>query len=100
MRRLLPGVTDARHRLAEQSQRLQARAEAFRVRKEVLKASFIAAESSLRVHETIAASGLPGDDGGRQQDDAARRSAQRKPGSPISPPRWSGNWARKPGRKA
>ena len=56
------------HRLAEQSQRFQARAEAFRVQKEVLKASFIAAESSLRVHQAIAASGLPGDDSGRQQD--------------------------------
>jgi len=69
VRRLLPRVTEARRRLAEQSQRFQARTEALRVRKEVLKASFIAAESSLRVHETIAASGLRGDDGDRQQDD-------------------------------
>jgi phage shock protein A len=69
VRRLLPGVTEARRRLAERSQRFQARTEALRVRKEVLKASFIAAESSLRVHETIAASGLRGDDGDRQQDD-------------------------------
>jgi hypothetical protein len=69
MRRLLPGVMDAERRLAERSQRLQARAEAFRVRKEVLKASFVAAESSLRIHETIAASGLPGDDGDRRQED-------------------------------
>src|SRR5207253_5622024 len=51
VRRLLPGVMDARRRLAVQGQRLQARAEAFRVQKEVLKASFTAAESSLRVHE-------------------------------------------------
>jgi hypothetical protein len=70
VRRLLPGVTEAMRRLAEQSQRFQARTEALRVRKEVLKASFIAAESSLRVHETIAASGLRGDDGDRQQDDS------------------------------
>src|SRR6185437_4810130 len=70
MRRLLPRVMDARRRLAEQGQRLQVGAEAFRVQKEVLQASFIAAESSLRVHETIAASSLPGDDGGRRPEDA------------------------------
>jgi len=69
MRRLLPGVTEARRRLSGESQRFQARIEAFRVRREVLKASLVAAESSLRVRQAIAASGLPGDDGGRQQDD-------------------------------
>jgi phage shock protein A len=68
--RLLPGVMDARRRLAQQGQRLLARAEAFRVQKEVLKASFTAVESSLRVHEAVAASGLPGDDGGRRPEDA------------------------------
>jgi hypothetical protein len=67
MRRLLPGVAEAGHRLGEQTQRFQARTEALRVRKEVLKASYLAAESSLRVHEAIAASGLPGDDAGRPQ---------------------------------
>jgi phage shock protein A len=70
VRRLQPRVTEAMRRLAEQSRRFQARTEALRVRKEVLKASFSAAESSLRVHETIAASSLRGDDGGRQQDDS------------------------------
>jgi phage shock protein A len=70
MRRLLPRVMDATRRLAEQGQRLQLRAEAFRVQKEVLKASFTAAESSLRVHKTIASSSLPGDDGGRRPEDA------------------------------
>jgi len=69
MRRLLPGVLDAGRRLAERSQRLLARAEAFRIRKEVLKASFLAAESSLRVQEAIAASGLAGGDGGGRPDD-------------------------------
>jgi hypothetical protein len=68
--RLLPGVMDARRRLAVQGQRLHARAEAFRVRKEVLKASFTAAESSLRVHETVATSGLSGDDGVWPPEDA------------------------------
>jgi hypothetical protein len=61
---------DAERRLAERSQRLQARAEAFRVRKEVLKAGYTAADSSLRVHEAIASSGLAGDDSGRQQEDS------------------------------
>jgi hypothetical protein len=70
VRRLLPRVVDAGRRLAERSQRLQARAEAFRVRKEVLKASFTAAGSSLRVQQAIAASGLAGDDPGRQQEDS------------------------------
>jgi hypothetical protein len=67
--RLLPGMLDARRRLAQQGQRLLARAEAFRVQKEVLKASFTAAESTLRVHEAVAASGLPGDDGGWRPED-------------------------------
>jgi phage shock protein A len=69
VRRLLPGVLDAGRRLTERSQRLQARTDAFRVWKEVLKASFTAAESSLRVHEAIAGSGLPGDDGSRPPED-------------------------------
>jgi hypothetical protein len=69
MRRLLPGVTRAGRRLSGESQRFQARIEALRVRREVLKASLVAAESSLRVRQAIAASGLPGDDGDRQQDD-------------------------------
>jgi phage shock protein A len=70
MGRLLPGVLNAGRRLAERSQRLQARADAFRVRKEVLKAGYAAADSSLRVQEAIAASGLAGDDSGRQQADS------------------------------
>ena len=70
VRRLLPGVLDAGRRLAERSQRLQARAEAFRVWKEVLKASLTAAESTLRVQDAIAASGLPNDDGRRPPEDA------------------------------
>jgi hypothetical protein len=68
VQRLLPGVTETARQLNKETQRFQARADAFRVRREALKASFVAAESSLRVHKAIAASGLPGDDGGRQQD--------------------------------
>ncbi len=68
-RRLLPGVIEARDRLGQAAQRLQARADAWRVRKEVLKASYIAASSSLRVREAIAALDLADDDGDRQDED-------------------------------
>jgi hypothetical protein len=74
--RLLPRVLDARRRLAVQGQRLQARAEAFRVQKEVLKVSFTAAESSLRVHEAVAASGLPGDDDGWRPENAGEEISE------------------------
>jgi hypothetical protein len=67
LRRLLPGVIEARHRLGEKSQQLQARVDAFRVRKEVLKASYTAATL---LAETFAASGLPGDDDGGQQENS------------------------------
>ena len=68
-RRLLPGVIEARDRLGLATQRLQARADAWRVRKEVLKASYVAASSSLQVRETIAALGLADDDGDRQDEE-------------------------------
>jgi len=77
VRRLLPGVMDAGRRLAERSQRLQVRAEAFRVRKEVLRANLTAAESSLRVQEAIAASGLAGGDGRRPEDTGGEIGAAR-----------------------
>ena len=99
-RRLLPGVIEARRRLAAQNQRLQARAEALRVRKEVLKASFTRrnpASGSTRPSPPPACAVMTAT-GGRTT--VTRRSARRKPGSPISPPRWSANWARKPGQKA
>jgi phage shock protein A len=70
VRRLLPGVVDAGRRLAERSQRLQERADAFRARKAVLKAGFTAADSSIRVQKAIAAAGLAGEDSGRQQEDS------------------------------
>jgi hypothetical protein len=68
-RRLLPGVIEARRRLEEATQRRQARANAARTRKEILKASCIAAHSSLLVRKTIAASLLTGDDDGRPEED-------------------------------
>jgi phage shock protein A len=66
--RLLPGVVQARDRLATATQRLQAGIDALRVRKEVLKASYVAAEGSVKVREVIAASGMAGDNGDRQQE--------------------------------
>ena len=71
LQRLLPTVIEARNRLGKTLQQLQARADAFRTRKEVLKASFVAAQSSLNVHQTIAVSGLTGDDGSQQQEDTS-----------------------------
>ena len=69
VRQLLPGVIDAEHRLGEQSQRLQARTDAFRTRKETLKAAYTTARASLLVHEAIAAPGPAGDDSSNQQED-------------------------------
>jgi hypothetical protein len=69
VRRLLPGVIEARHRLGEATQRLQARADAFRARQEVLKASYAAASGSLAAREAMAALSTPSDDGGPQQED-------------------------------
>ncbi len=71
MRRLLPTVIEARNRLDKATQRLQARADAFRARKEVLKAGYIAAQGRLKAHQAIAASGLTGDDGDQRQDESS-----------------------------
>ena len=75
-RRLLPGVTEARHRLGRAAQRLQARADAWRVRKEVLKASYIAASGSIHAREAIAALGLADDDGDRRHDDNSQPTSE------------------------
>ena len=69
-RRLLPGVIAASQRLSQATQRLQARAEAWRARKETLKVSYTAASGSLRVGEAIAALNLAGDDGDPQHDES------------------------------
>jgi phage shock protein A len=74
-RLLLPGVIEARHRLDRAIQRLQARAEAWRVRKEVLKASYMAASGSLRARQAITALGLADDDGDRQDDDSGHSTS-------------------------
>jgi phage shock protein A len=69
LQRLLPAVIESRDRLVTINQQLQARIDAFRTRKEVLKATYAAARGALRVHEAIAAFGLAGDDAGEQQED-------------------------------
>jgi phage shock protein A len=71
-RLVLPGAVEAAGRLAQACQRLQARAEAWQIRKEVLKASYIAASGSLRASQAIAALGLAGDDGDRQDEDSGQ----------------------------
>lgn len=70
LQRLLPAVTDARDRLAAISQRTQARVDALRTRKEVLKATYTAAQGTIRVHQAIAAAGPAGDDHAGQPQDA------------------------------
>jgi hypothetical protein len=71
LRPLLPAMIEAMQRLSEASQRRQARADAFRVRKEVLKAGYAAAEGQIRAREALAASGLAGDDGDGPDEDGA-----------------------------
>jgi phage shock protein A len=74
-RRLLPGAVEAGRRLAQASQRLQARAEAWQVRKEVLKAGYIAASGSLRARQAIASLGLADDDGDLQEEDGGQAAS-------------------------
>jgi hypothetical protein len=61
--RLLPEMIRARDRLGQVIQRREARADALRTRKEILKASYVAAQGNIKVREAIAASGLTEDDG-------------------------------------
>jgi hypothetical protein len=65
VRQLLPGVIEARHRLGKAAQRMQARVDAFRVRKEGMKARYAAARGSLMAREAMAA--LASDDTEHQQ---------------------------------
>lgn len=67
--RLLPKVTEASQRLATETREGQARADAFRARKEVLKASYNAARSSLLIQEGAADTGAAGGGEGRPQED-------------------------------
>jgi Helix-turn-helix len=69
LRNLLPGVTAAERDLAERNRRAQTEVDAFRTRKEVLKARCIAAQAEARVDETIRMIGNePADRGDRLRD--------------------------------
>jgi phage shock protein A len=52
---LLPWITETEHWLTARLQRLQARTDAFRTRKEILKATYTAARAELEVAEEMAA---------------------------------------------
>jgi phage shock protein A len=58
-RRLLPWITETEHWLAARSQRLQARTDAFRVRKELLKATYTAARAEVELAEEMASAVQP-----------------------------------------
>ncbi|HYK33650.1 MAG TPA: hypothetical protein VEV63_16890 [Streptosporangiaceae bacterium] len=66
VRRLVVESDDAATR--ERLIRLNARADAFRARKEVLKARYVAAHSTLMIHQSIDVAGLAGDDAEPQGD--------------------------------
>lgn len=69
VQRLLPKVTEASRRLVREMRKQQTRADAFRARKEVLKASYTSAHLSLLIQVSAADTGLGGDSGSRQQED-------------------------------
>ena len=69
VRRLLPGVIEARQRLSKAGEQMQARVDAFRVRKEGLKARYAAARGSVLAREAIA--GLAGEDTDHEQVSSA-----------------------------
>jgi hypothetical protein len=78
VRRLLTRMIGARNRLREQNEQVQARVEAFRTRKETLKARHAAIRGSLQARQAIEALNLAGDDGGQHPEssgEAARAEA-------------------------
>jgi hypothetical protein len=75
-RRLLPRMTEARNRLREQTQQLQTRTDALRVRKETLKASYAAVRGALQARQAMAALDLADDDADRQPEDIEAISAE------------------------
>jgi hypothetical protein len=66
LRRLLPGVIEAKRRPGKEQRELQGAVDALRARKEVLQATYMAAYSSVAVNEAIATVGLTGDDRGAE----------------------------------
>jgi hypothetical protein len=71
VRLLLPRMIEARNRLIEHNRRLQAQVDAFRTRKEVLKARHTAVRGSLRAREAMAALDLADEDGGQHPEAGA-----------------------------
>jgi hypothetical protein len=69
VQRLLPKAAEASQRLGAATRHLQTRANAFRGRKEVLKASYTSAHFSLLIQESTAGTGPAGDSRDRQQED-------------------------------
>jgi hypothetical protein len=69
--RLLPRMIEARNQLRERNQQLQARVEAFRFRKETMKARHAAERGALMAREAMAALDLAGGDGDRQPADSS-----------------------------
>jgi hypothetical protein len=68
LRRLLPGVVESERQLRGKHQRLQDQVDAFRTRKETLKASYTAAEARREIREAVTALGLDvGADGGPRE---------------------------------
>jgi DNA-binding XRE family transcriptional regulator len=74
-RQLLPRALEVKRQLTERQQRLQARTDAFRARKEVLKATYTAARTDLLVDEAMAAAGQDGNDDDGQQHDPDQAAA-------------------------
>jgi len=87
LKRLLPSVIEAEQKITKDSQDLQARIDAFRTRKETLKAThtaaraeYVAARAELSVHEAIATFGQDTGDPASQDEDleaAVAAAAQR-----------------------
>lgn len=75
VQRLLARMIEARNRLREQNQQLQARVDAFRTRKETLKARHAAVRGSLQARHAMAALGLADDDGGKQPEASGKAAS-------------------------
>jgi hypothetical protein len=71
VRLLLPRMIEARDRLVEHNRRLQTQVDAFRTRKEVLKARHVAVRGSLRARQAMAALARAGEDGDQYPDAGA-----------------------------
>jgi phage shock protein A len=63
LRRRLIEAHDSEHRLREQALRMQAETDDLRIRQEILKARYTAAQAQLGIAETLGEDGLAGDDG-------------------------------------